>query len=54
VRVLVVNAGSSSLKLALLGDDDETVASSELAAPQAQIDPVTGSSMAASVSAKPC
>ncbi len=38
MRVLVVNAGSSSLKLALLGDDDETLAAAELDAPQARID----------------
>ena len=38
VRVLVVNAGSSSLKLALLGDDDETLGEHELAAPAAVID----------------
>jgi acetate kinase len=37
VRVLVVNAGSSSLKLTLLGDDDETLAVRELQAPRAQI-----------------
>jgi acetate kinase len=39
VRVLVVNAGSSSLKLTLLDGQDETVASQELAAPRAQVDP---------------
>jgi acetate kinase len=38
VRVLVVNAGSSSLKLTLLGARDETVAERELAAPRAVID----------------
>jgi acetate kinase len=38
MRVLVVNAGSSSLKLSLLDGDDETIASAELAAPQARID----------------
>ena len=38
MRVLVVNAGSSSLKLALLGDDDETLGEHELAAPAAVID----------------
>jgi acetate kinase len=32
VRVLVVNAGSSSLKLRLLGDDDELIADRDLAA----------------------
>lgn len=36
--MLVVNAGSSSLKLTLLGDDDETLAERELQAPRAQID----------------
>ena len=36
--MLVVNAGSSSLKLTLLGDDDETLAERELRAPRAQID----------------
>ena len=38
MRVLVVNAGSSSLKLSLLDDADQTIASAELAAPQARID----------------
>ena len=38
MRVLVVNAGSSSLKLSLLDGDDETIASAELAAPRARID----------------
>jgi acetate kinase len=38
VRVLVVNAGSSSLKLALLDGDDETIASRELEAPGMSID----------------
>jgi acetate kinase len=38
MRVLVVNAGSSSLKLRLLGDQDETIAAQELQAPGAQID----------------
>jgi acetate kinase len=38
LRVLVINAGSSSLKLTLLGAKDETLAESELAAPQASID----------------
>ncbi|HST33739.1 MAG TPA: acetate/propionate family kinase [Solirubrobacteraceae bacterium] len=38
MRVLVVNAGSSSLKLTLLGDDDEQLAERELQAPRAQID----------------
>jgi acetate kinase len=38
VRVLVVNAGSSSLKLSLLGDDDQTLDEREIAAPRAAID----------------
>jgi acetate kinase len=38
MRVLVVNAGSSSLKLTLLGDRDETLAERELEAPRASID----------------
>jgi acetate kinase len=37
VRVLVVNAGSSSLKLSLLDGDDATVAAAELDAPRAQV-----------------
>lgn len=37
MRVLVVNAGSSSLKLTLL-DEERTMAQRELSAPQAQID----------------
>ena len=39
MRVLVVNAGSSSLKLRLLGDDDETLAKRELEAQHARVDP---------------
>jgi acetate kinase len=39
MRVLVVNAGSSSLKLTLLGGGDETIAAWELKAPRAQVDP---------------
>ncbi len=39
LRVLVVNAGSSSLKLALLDSDDVTIAARELLAPRAQVDP---------------
>jgi acetate kinase len=39
LRVLVVNAGSSSVKLSLLGPGDEALAGRELAAPRAQIDP---------------
>jgi acetate kinase len=38
LRALVVNAGSSSLKLSLLGDRDETLAERELPAPRARID----------------
>ena len=39
MRVLVVNAGSSSLKLTLLDGDDATIAARELHAPRAQFDP---------------
>ncbi len=39
MRVLVVNAGSSSLKLSLLGSGEEPDAAEELAAPRSQIDP---------------
>jgi acetate kinase len=38
MRVLVVNAGSSSLKLSLLGPGDETLATRELDAPSPTID----------------
>jgi acetate kinase len=38
VRVLVVNAGSSSVKLTLLGDDDRALAGQQLPAPGATID----------------
>jgi acetate kinase len=38
VRVLVVNAGSSSVKLRLLGHDDALLAEHDLDAPQAQVD----------------
>jgi acetate kinase len=38
LRVLVVNAGSSSVKLSVLGDDDESLASSDLAVEQGEID----------------
>jgi acetate kinase len=38
MRVLVVNAGSSSLKLTLLGERDETLTERELSAPRASID----------------
>jgi len=39
LRVLVVNAGSSSLKLSVIGPADETLASREVAAPRAVVDP---------------
>jgi acetate kinase len=39
MRVLVVNAGSSSLKLTLLDGTDTTIAARELEAPRAQVDP---------------
>jgi acetate kinase len=39
VRVLTVNAGSSSLKLRLLDGDDSVVADRELEAPKARVDP---------------
>jgi acetate kinase len=39
VRILTVNAGSSSLKLVLVGDDDAVLAEQELDAPQARVDP---------------
>jgi acetate kinase len=38
LRVLVVNAGSSSLKLSVVGPGDETLASAELSAPRAVVD----------------
>jgi acetate kinase len=38
VRILAVNAGSSSVKLSLLGDDDQTLATRELQAPRTQVD----------------
>jgi acetate kinase len=38
VKVLVVNAGSSSLKLSLIGEGDVTLAETELAAPRAELD----------------
>jgi len=37
--VLVVNAGSSSLKLSLLGPGDEPLSAEEIAAPRAEVDP---------------
>jgi len=39
MRVLVVNAGSSSLKLTLLDGTDTTIVARELEAPRAQVDP---------------
>jgi acetate kinase len=39
MRVLVVNAGSSSLKLTLLDGDDTAIAARELDAPRARVDP---------------
>jgi acetate kinase len=39
VRVLTVNAGSSSVKLSLLDEHDQTVAERELAAPRSTVDP---------------
>ncbi len=39
MRVLVVNAGSSTVKLSLLGPGDETLAEHELPAPRATTDP---------------
>ena len=38
LRILVVNAGSSSLKLRVLGEDDEVVASADLPAPRGTAD----------------
>ncbi len=38
MRILVVNAGSSSVKLSLIGDGDETLAERELEAPRARVD----------------
>jgi acetate kinase len=39
VAILAVNAGSSSLKLSLIGDDDRILAERELDAPDARVDP---------------
>jgi acetate kinase len=39
VRVLVVNAGSSTVKLSLIGDGSETLDERELDAPRARLDP---------------
>lgn len=39
MRVLVVNAGSSTLKLSLIDGDDSTLAERELEAPSAEVDP---------------
>jgi acetate kinase len=38
VRVLVVNAGSSSVKLRVLGDDDELLGEHDLDAPRSEVD----------------
>jgi acetate kinase len=38
VRILVVNAGSSSLKISILEDDDRLVASQDLPAPRGSVD----------------
>lgn len=38
MAILTVNAGSSSLKLSLVGDDDEALVQRELAAPGARVD----------------
>jgi acetate kinase len=38
LRVLAVNAGSSTVKLSLLGDEDQTLAEHDLAAPRSQVD----------------
>lgn len=39
MRILTVNAGSSSLKLSLIDDDGDTLAAFELSTPQARLDP---------------
>ncbi|MBV8711814.1 MAG: hypothetical protein JOY56_08535, partial [Solirubrobacterales bacterium] len=39
MRVLVVNAGSSSVKLSLLGPGDETLGSRDLEAPRSEVEP---------------
>ena len=38
MRILVVNAGSSSLKLRLLGPGDDLLAEADIAAPRAEVD----------------
>jgi acetate kinase len=38
LRILVVNAGSSSVKLSLLGDGDQTIGERELQAPRSHVD----------------
>jgi acetate kinase len=38
LRILAVNAGSSTVKLSLLGDDDQTLAERELQAPRTEVD----------------
>src|SRR5262249_55048070 len=39
LRILTVNAGSSSVKLSLIGDHDEALERCELPAPEAPLDP---------------
>ncbi len=39
MAILTVNAGSSTLKLGLVGDEDQVLAARELPAPQARVDP---------------
>jgi acetate kinase len=39
LRVLVVNAGSSSVKLSVLGDDDRSLASTDLPVERGEVDP---------------
>src|SRR5512135_871107 len=41
MRILVVNAGSSSLKLRVLDDDDTVLASQDLPAPRGTVDPAS-------------
>jgi acetate kinase len=45
VRILVVNAGSSSLKLRVLDEDDAVVASADLPAPRGAADSAAPDSM---------
>jgi acetate kinase len=53
VRVLVANAGSSSLKLSLLDADDSQLWARELDAPRAVIEPTTASDTLAELPARP-